>query len=48
MPKKSVMSQHAEKNPHRELQRVVADDEDVRKQLQDHPDLFTVSRGDYQ
>ncbi|PJD94611.1 MAG: hypothetical protein CK425_10895 [Parachlamydia sp.] len=46
-PKQSIMSKHAELNPHRKLQRVVADSPDIKQQLHEAPDSFVVSTGDY-
>jgi phenylacetate-CoA ligase len=46
-PGQSIMSIHAERNPHRKLQRVVADTPEVNEQLEAAPDAFILSEWDY-
>lgn len=46
-PGQSIMSTHAAQNPHRKLQRVVADTPEIDNQLKNAPDSFALSTGDY-
>lgn len=46
-PGESIMSIHAAQNPHRKLQRVVADTSEIDEQLEEAPDSFLLSNGDY-
>lgn len=46
-PGKSPMALHAQQNPHRKLQRVVVNNEEIQKQLVDLAGSFTESTGDY-
>jgi hypothetical protein len=46
-PEKSPMSIHAKLNPHRKLQRVVNNNEELQTQLSELSGSFAVSTGDY-